>query len=159
MVLIDANGYKYKMSKKNIGFSIMRNLGKYAIFRPSLKYITPTFMLRKSVKAVYYDDTKITDEVYERYLDFTLREGNRNALVERFIDVKIKDSRSTIKQIKAPTLIIWGKEDALIPVTCAHKFHEDLPNSQLEIIEQTGHIAMEESPQEVIPLVADFIIN
>ena len=116
-------------------------------------------MLRKSVKAVYYDDTKITDEVYERYLDFTLREGNRNALVERFIDVKIKDSRSTIKQIKAPTLIIWGKEDALIPVTCAHKFHEDLPNSQLEIIEQTGHIAMEESPQEVIPLVADFIIN
>lgn len=50
-----------------------------------------------------------------------------------------------------------GEHDELIPVEMAYRFHQDIPNSELRIIKNSGHVPMEESPEEVIPLVEQFI--
>jgi pimeloyl-ACP methyl ester carboxylesterase len=64
-----------------------------------------------------------------------------------------------IKQIKQPTLILWGAEDLLIPVENAYKFQEDLQNDTLVILEKTGHTPMEESPLKSLEPVIDFLNN
>jgi pimeloyl-ACP methyl ester carboxylesterase len=113
-------------------------------------------MINKSARAMYFDESKITTGIYEKYKDFTLREGNRKALVNRLNKLR-NDRSSQIKNIQTPTLIIWGEDDTLIPLEFAYKFEKDLPNSELVIIKEAGHLPMEESPEKVIGIVEDFL--
>jgi pimeloyl-ACP methyl ester carboxylesterase len=67
------------------------------------------------------------------------------------------DGTEKIKTINAPTLIIWGENDAWVPVACAEKFHQDLKNNQLSIVPKCGHLPMEERPLETAGLVRAFL--
>ncbi|QJB68050.1 alpha/beta fold hydrolase [Parasphingorhabdus halotolerans] len=51
--------------------------------------------------------------------------------------------------LKVPTLIIWGRHDQLIDVSCAEAIHAGVENSELVIFEDVGHIPMIEKPKEV----------
>lgn len=156
LVLLDASGYKFKT--KNIGFLLMLHLGRFDLFRPILTHITPTSILRKSVENVYFDTDKITDLAYERYMDFNLREGNRLALIERLqVPVNASENKKKIQSINIPTLIIWGDHDVVVPIKCAYDFQEDLPNNELYIVENSGHVPMEENPEEIVKVVDAFL--
>ena len=56
--------------------------------------------------------------------------------------------RDRLSDIQAPTLIVWGEKDRLVPLKDAHKFDELIPNSRLVVYEDTGHVAMLERPEE-----------
>ena len=64
---------------------------------------------------------------------------------------------SRIIQIQAPTLIIWGKQDKVINVDHALLFHRDIPNSELIIYDDLGHVPMLEDPDRFLVDVLDFI--
>ena len=49
-----------------------------------------------------------------------------------------------------PTLIVWGKQDAWIPVDCAYRLAETIPKSELRIIDGAGHLVQEDKPDELI---------
>jgi pimeloyl-ACP methyl ester carboxylesterase len=55
------------------------------------------------------------------------------------------------------TLILWGAEDYFIPVSMAHLFARDLPNDTLVIVPNTGHVPMEELPEETAAIVMGFL--
>jgi pimeloyl-ACP methyl ester carboxylesterase len=55
--------------------------------------------------------------------------------------------RDRLAEIKAPTLIVWGEKDLLVPVRDAYEFHELIPESQLIIYPDVGHVAMLEVPE------------
>ena len=118
LILLDAMGYDFKLGKGGIGFKLISVFGKIPIANISLNYITPYSIVKKSVEGVYYDKSKIKQETIDRYIDFTLRKGNRRALVERLI-IPLEDGSSRIKEVKTQTLIIWGENDELIPIECA----------------------------------------
>lgn len=54
---------------------------------------------------------------------------------------------------------MWGEYDELIPLEMAHRFHNDLPNDTLVILENVGHVPMEESPNESLKAVIEFLKN
>jgi len=56
-----------------------------------------------------------------------------------------------------PTLIIWGDDDAIIPVEHAYAAHEAMPGSRLEILPGIGHFPQTEAPDRFIEILADFI--
>ena len=58
---------------------------------------------------------------------------------------------------EAPTMIIWGDRDGVIPVAHAHVAHELMPGSRLEIIEGAGHFVPIEQPDVIATLLADFL--
>lgn len=152
LILIDAAGYPTISKSVPIAFK----LGQTPVLKKLLTYITPGFMVRASIENVYFDTSKVTDALVERYFELTLRAGNRQALVDRLR--KSSDTNYTnIKYIKQPTLILWGANDLLIPVENARKFHESLPNNTLTILDDTGHTPMEESPIESLEFVTDFL--
>ncbi|MBI1289257.1 MAG: alpha/beta fold hydrolase [Flavobacteriales bacterium] len=121
--------------------------------RPIITHITPRFLVEKSVKVVYYDDSKITDKLVDRYFELLLREGNRGGLMGKTQQITYGYS-DEIKQVQCPTLIMWGDQDMLVNVEAAPRFHEDIPNSELLIYENMGHVPMEEIPERS---VRDFI--
>ena len=153
LILIDASGYPIASKSVPIAFS----LAKIPVINKLLTFITPRFLVRSSVENVYFDSSKVTDLVVERYFNLTLRAGNRKAFVDRLKTPKDTSTYNNIKYIQQPTLILWGSQDLLIPVENAYKFQEDLPNNTLVILENTGHTPMEESPLESLAPVINFL--
>ncbi|HNK64006.1 MAG TPA: alpha/beta hydrolase [Anaerolineales bacterium] len=60
-------------------------------------------------------------------------------------------------KIKQPTCIIWGKQDKIIPVEHAERFHHDIQNSEVLIFDSCGHVPMIEKAQETHDAIKAFI--
>jgi pimeloyl-ACP methyl ester carboxylesterase len=153
LILIDASGYPIESEDVPIAFKIAST----PVLNKIMTFITPRFVVRSSVENVYADKTKVTDALVDRYFDLTLRAGNRQALVDRMKLEKVPNAFTLIKTIQQPTLILWGAEDLLITTQSAYRFQKDLPNSTLQILKNVGHVPMEESPQESLAAVLDFL--
>ena len=67
------------------------------------------------------------------------------------------DFRDRLPEIACPTLIIHGADDMLVPVQDAHEFARLIPQAQLEILADTGHVAMLERPRTFNALLAEFL--
>jgi pimeloyl-ACP methyl ester carboxylesterase len=59
--------------------------------------------------------------------------------------------------LRAPTLIVWGEADQLLPVTHAHTAHALIPGARLEIFPQCGHMPNMEDPDAFNRLVIEFL--
>jgi len=130
LVLVDAAGLHPMVApKSNIGFK----LAQMPILSSLLKYITPKALVVKSLHQTYGDESKVRDWQENRYFDLLIREGNREALVNRFKFNSLADETEKIMQIKTPTLIIWGDQDQLIPLDNAYRFNKAIAGSELEI--------------------------
>jgi pimeloyl-ACP methyl ester carboxylesterase len=84
--------------------------------------VTPRFLVRASVENVYFDISKVTDVLADRYFELTLREGNRQAFVDRLTSSVDSVALKQIKNIQQPTLRLWGANDMLIPLKNGHRF-------------------------------------
>ena len=62
-----------------------------------------------------------------------------------------------LHRVSAPTLIIWGEDDALIPVDYAHEYGRLIPHSRVEVIPDCGHAAQVEKPDATAALVKEFL--
>lgn len=62
-----------------------------------------------------------------------------------------------ITSFHLPVCLIWGRQDAVTPPEVADKFHELLPNSDLFWIDNCGHAAMMEHPQEFNTIVDEWL--
>ena len=153
LILIDAAGYPMISESKPIAFT----LAQIPVLKHMLNYITPRFLAKKSVMNVYDDPTKVTEKVVDRYFDLFLREGNRQAFVDRMNFSTYPDHLIRLRTIKTPTLIVWGENDKLIPIENAQKFHADLPNDTLVVLEKTGHVPMEENPDRTVDAIRLFL--
>jgi pimeloyl-ACP methyl ester carboxylesterase len=67
--------------------------------------------------------------------------------------------RDRLGEITAPTLVVWGAEDMLVPVRDAWKFRELIPDARVVVYEDTGHVAMLERPAAFNALVQEFLGN
>ncbi len=155
LILIDAAGLKYTESKPPLAFRIAR----IPILNKLLTMITPKSMARKSIEDVYYNKALVTDEIVDRYFNLTLREGNRQAMVDRMTTPIDYSALKDLGEIYIPTLILWGENDLLIPLSSALEFSKKLPNDTLIVIHNCGHVPMEECPSETLKPVLNFISN
>jgi pimeloyl-ACP methyl ester carboxylesterase len=67
------------------------------------------------------------------------------------------DIRERLAEIEAPTLIVWGDDDRIIPVRAGHSLQRRIPGSRLEIFENTGHVPQLERPARFNALVDEFL--
>jgi pimeloyl-ACP methyl ester carboxylesterase len=67
------------------------------------------------------------------------------------------DTRERLREIETPTLIVWGRNDRLVPIRAAYAYQRRIPHAELEIIHQAGHLPMLERPREFNALLDDFL--
>ena len=152
LILINSGGFPSSSKSVPIAF----RLAQTPVINKVVRFITPFFIVKSSVENVYFDKSKVTDSLVERYFDLCLREGNRQAFIDR-LGIGKRNNYINISNIKQPTLILWGADDLLIPVENAYKFQNSLPNNKLVILENSGHVPMEENPFESIKHVIEFL--
>ncbi|HEV8308433.1 MAG TPA: alpha/beta hydrolase [Methylomirabilota bacterium] len=68
-----------------------------------------------------------------------------------------KGLKKRIHRVTAPTLLVWGKEDRLVPPIYGEEFARRLPGARVEIVDQAGHAPHLEHPEAVARLVRDFL--
>ena len=62
-----------------------------------------------------------------------------------------------LSRVTTPTLIVWGNQDAIVPVECAELYRQAISNSQVRLIDRCGHIPQLEKPQEFLDAVLPFL--
>jgi pimeloyl-ACP methyl ester carboxylesterase len=62
-----------------------------------------------------------------------------------------------LARVTAPTRIVWGRQDKIIPVECGTLHHQAIPGSELVVIEQCGHAPHLEKPDEFVRVALDFL--
>lgn len=60
-------------------------------------------------------------------------------------------------QVKVPTLIVWGKQDAIVPVNCGELYQQAIPDAKLIVIDHCGHSPQIENPQACLDAVIPFL--
>jgi pimeloyl-ACP methyl ester carboxylesterase len=73
------------------------------------------------------------------------------------IPADISGLREALKNLQIPTLNIIGEHDQIISRESAERVCQLLPRCRAVTIEQAGHVPQEEKPEEVIPLIKDFV--
>jgi pimeloyl-ACP methyl ester carboxylesterase len=153
LVLVDAGGYPAVSTSVPIGF----RLARIPVLNRLTRSMLPRGLIESSLHTVYGDPSKVTPQLVDLYFDMTLREGNREALVQRFAQTDGGADAERIARLKLPTLILWGGRDRLIPPENAERFHHDIAGSQLVVFEDLGHVPMEEDPARTVAAVDDFL--
>ena len=67
------------------------------------------------------------------------------------------DFRDHLSRVEAPTLLVWGREDNLVPVEDAGEYERLMPNARKVVLENTGHVPMIERPQTFNDLLVEFM--
>lgn len=68
-----------------------------------------------------------------------------------------QNQTSFLPQIKAPTLILVGREDVITPVADSELMHSEISGSQLRVIENAGHVVNLERPEEFNRTLLEFL--
>ena len=156
LILVDASGYPRESlttpQSIPLGFRIAATPG----LRLLAQYTLPRGVVERSLRNVYGDPSKVTPELVDLYSDITLREGNRKALGRR-IEQGYTGNVALLKEIRTPSLILWGGKDRLAPLEMGQRFARDIAGARLVVFEDLGHVPQEEDPARTVAEVRRFL--
>jgi pimeloyl-ACP methyl ester carboxylesterase len=153
LILVDSGGYAHASTKTPIGFRIAR----LPVLNKIVEYVTPRSAIESSVRDAYGDPGRVTPALVDRYYELTLREGNRRALVQRLQQKRRGQDAERIRELKLPTLILWGGRDRLVPLSVGRHFKQDIAGSELVVLDELGHVPHEEDPARSLAPVQAFL--
>jgi pimeloyl-ACP methyl ester carboxylesterase len=150
LVLVDGSGGPMlKLAKKededdggNIGFTIARTPGINLL----VEQITPRALIAQSLEQSVSVKAVVTEAAVDRYWELLRYPGNRRATLKRFSQPYDPLTATEIAAVTAPTLILWGEEDRIIPVEAGQWLARTMPNASLVIYPRIGHLPHEEAP-------------
>lgn len=117
-----------------------------------LRWLVRRRVLRNRVRIKEINDERF--EAHHRHLRTSSTQRAALRMLRRWHAERIRESAHLIKQ---PVLLIWGEQDAEIPLSDGHYLHREMPEARLIVFRNCGHLPQEEYPQEFVELVTDFI--
>jgi pimeloyl-ACP methyl ester carboxylesterase len=122
-----------------------------------MKYFLPRTLLRTNLAAAYGDPSRLSEATVDRYYDLLLAPGDREAMIERMHQTVLEEPIPILRRITAPTLLLWGKKDHLIPFANSADYLGALGHAQLVSFPDLGHVPHEEAPAESLPALTQFL--
>ncbi len=112
-----------------------------------------------ALQGVYADKAAITPAGVRRTAVLMRQPGNGDAFVESIEEFSLPDPEPLLKAITAPTLILWGAEDKVIPADQGAQMAAAISNAQLIVYPGVGHVAHEEAAEQSIADVRAFLAS
>ncbi|MEP6922067.1 MAG: alpha/beta hydrolase [bacterium] len=156
LILVDSGGYNLHLP---FHLKLLRTpvLGWLAIH-----LLPPTISALTVLWDCYYDTRKITRGQIHAYAQPIAAVGGRHAMLETAKQIIPRNSDEIIakyKTISVPTLVVWGRQDRVIPIVIGEMLDEAIPHSRLVSIDRSGHVPQEETPEKIVPLILDFLLE
>jgi len=153
IVLIDAAGFNLDPSRRPL---ILRLIG----FAPVPAALDALPIRRRVVTAalrqVFHERSRVTPEKVEEYLAPLARPGATEAIRSLLNQPASFGLPALVREVRVPTLIIWGRNDRWVPVADADRFASAIPAARKVVLEECGHLPQEERPAEVARLLEEF---
>ncbi|MFC7373227.1 alpha/beta fold hydrolase [Fictibacillus iocasae] len=151
LILLGCCGYVKRASRSVICCSYI----------PFFSWGMKTWVLRKNVKenllAVLHDSKLVTKELIEGYRKPLTEEGFFHSLIRLLRQREGDMERKDLQSIQTPVLMIWGREDKVMPVKTGYRLQHDLPDAKLIVYDDCGHLLMEERPEDIVRETVSFI--
>ena len=156
LVLIDAAGFNLRAADRPAMVRLASHpLAEGFLSRRPLERLLVTVGLRQ----VFHDDAKVTEERVNEYLAAASRPGTLRSLrsLTASRSLRPEETEELLRRVTAPTLVVWGGEDLWIPVAHADRFVAAIPGARKVVLPGVGHTPEEESPEEVVRLLLEFL--
>lgn len=104
----------------------------------------------------------LSSEVLEQYISPWGNELGKEVLFQHIRQQLPNYSMSVasdMRWVNKPVLIIWGEKDEVLSPDFAERLNRDIPGSQLAVLPNTGHLVLEEAPDQVARLMSEFIAD
>jgi pimeloyl-ACP methyl ester carboxylesterase len=151
LILVDALAYPQPTS-----LSLPQRIADMPVVGDLLLYVAPRDQIAAVLRSAYGDPAKVTDALIDRYRDLLRYDGNRAAMLMRLRHPDKFDS-APLKTLAMPVLILWGGKDSWIAPSTAFRLQQDIPNAQLQIFSEAGHLPMEEMPDQSAAAARKFL--
>ena len=149
LILVDATGLEPGRDAVSAGGLLAR----LPLLPQLFEWLLPRPLVVASLRRVYGDPARIDGALVDRYYELLLREGNRRAFVQRFRQREPGRDAERLRELKLPTLILWGGRDRLVPLSAARQFQRDIAGSRLVVFDDLGHLPQEEdAPRSAEPV-------
>ena len=114
---------------------------------------------KKILREMVYNDELLSPAVIDRSTRNRRRPGLFKPLRATVKNVPLWESgfATRIREIRQPTLILWGDKDAVFAPSVGEQIHRTIPGSQFVLIPDAGHIAMWERPDVINPILTKFL--
>ena len=120
-----------------------------------MRYTLPKPLLRMSLAPAYANPAALTETLATRYYELMRAPGARDAMLQRMGQIAFEDPRPWLQKIRAPTLLLWGEQDAMIPFSNAADYTQAIAGATLVALPGLGHLPHEEDPaRSLLPLRA-----
>lgn len=122
-------------------------------------YLTqaPQPMIAAATSGLFGEATRMDAAMAQRVGDLMRADGVGQALVERLEVFTLPAPEAELAHVTAPTLLLWGGRDRMVPPAHAEGFLAAMPASELVTYEDLGHIPQEEDPARSLADVRAFL--
>jgi pimeloyl-ACP methyl ester carboxylesterase len=69
------------------------------------------------------------------------------------------DVREEIAAVTAPTLLLWGENDTLVPLSLGHVLQKEMPHARLVVLQKAAHVCMFDRPRDFDAAVLSFLTD
>ena len=119
----------------------------------------PEAGVRASAALVFHDEAALSEDRLALLRDMIRREGNGEAMIRSLEEFTLPDPAPLLAKIIAPTLVLWGEEDVIIPVEQGRRLENDIAGARLIVYPGVGHAAQEEAPALTLRDVTAFLAS
>ncbi|NBQ68158.1 MAG: alpha/beta hydrolase [Nitrosomonadaceae bacterium] len=131
------------------------------VLGPLITYAVPnTFQVKNLLKIVYLNDDLIPQEAIDHYAADLGKPDAKYALltsVRQMLPTDLQQFSENYASLTIPTLIVWSREDEIVPLAVGKRLHENIPDSKLVIMSGVGHAVQEEKPSLLLPHLRSFL--
>ncbi len=151
LILVDALAYPQPSP-----LGLPQRIADMPVIGDLLLYVAPRDQIAQVLRSAYGDPAKVTDALIDRYRDLLRYDGNREAMLIR-LRRPDKFDAAPLATLGMPVLILWGGKDTWIEPSTAFRLQQDIPNAQLQIFAEAGHLPMEEIPDQSAAAARKFL--
>ncbi len=113
--------------------------------------------IKNKTAATFYDPAVASKELVDEVFSIVNDRGKAIRVVATAKSAVRHNLGDKLHKIKAPTLLIWGKQDIVTPPFVGEKFKELISDSRLYMLDECGHAPMMEKPAEFNALLEAFL--
>ena len=115
--------------------------------------------MRNVLEAVFYDTSWVNDEVLHKI--FADKLGTHDGYTVHSIlsnpNIGAERLDGRLAEIHVPTLVVWGKQDTLLPISSGERYASGIPGARLVSFDKCGHVPAVEKTAEFVPVVTAFL--
>ena len=117
-----------------------------------LAYYTPKSLVENILRRVAGNPDSIAAETVDQWYEFNMREGQREAEIARNRQFTVGYTKQELNTVTAPTLLMWGEDNANLPLSQVGLFEEQLRNATVQVVTYPGigHNVTYENPEQSV---------